>query len=36
MEQRFFNTDGPIKLDIHYNVDPLARIDVDGIEMLIS
>lgn len=35
MEQRFFNTAGPIKTDIHYNVDPLSRIDVDDIEMLI-
>ena len=35
METKFFNTAGPIKLDIHYNIDPLSRIDVDDIEMLI-
>lgn len=32
---KFFNTAGPIKSDIHYNVDPLARIDTDEIEDLI-
>lgn len=35
METKFFNTAGPIKSDIHYNIDPLSRIDVDDIEMLI-
>ena len=33
---KFFNTAGPIKPDIHYNVDPLNRIDIDEIERLIS
>lgn len=33
---KFFNTAGPIKLDIHYNVDPLSRIDLSEIEMLIQ
>ena len=32
---KFFNTAGPIKSDIHYNVDPLTRIDTDEIEDLI-
>lgn len=32
---RFFNTAGPIKPDLHYNVDPLVRIDLLEIEMLI-
>ena len=33
---RFFNTAGPIKADIHYNVDPLKRIDLDEITGLIQ
>ena len=33
---RFFNTAGPIKPDIHYNVDPLKRIDLDEIMGLIQ
>lgn len=32
---KFFNTAGPIQADIHYNVDPLARINVEEIEQLI-
>ena len=32
---KFFNTAGPIKSDIHYNVDPLKRIDLDEIMDLI-
>lgn len=32
---KFFNTAGPIKPEIHYNVDPLARINVEEIEQLI-
>ncbi|MDE6349105.1 MAG: ATP-binding protein [Bacteroides sp.] len=32
---KFFNTAGPIQPDIHYNVDPLARIELDEIEQLI-
>ena len=33
---KFFNTAGPIQSDIHYNVDPLSRIDLDEIENLIQ
>ena len=33
---KFFNTAGPIKQDIHYNVDPLKRIDLDEILDLIE
>ena len=33
---KFFNTAGPIKQEIHYNVDPLSRIDLDEIELLIQ
>ena len=33
---KFFNTAGPIKEDIHYNVNPLRRINLDDIEMLIE
>lgn len=33
--EKFFNTAGPIKQDIHYNVDPLTRIDTNEIELLI-
>ena len=32
---KFFNTAGPIKSDIHYNVDPLKRINLDEIMDLI-
>ena len=32
---KFFNTAGPIQPDIHYNVDPLKRIDLDEILGLI-
>ena len=32
---KFFNTAGPIQPDIHYNVDPLSRINLEEIEMLI-
>lgn len=32
---KFFNTAGPMKPEIHYNVDPLARINVEEIEQLI-
>ena len=32
---KFFNTAGPIKQDIHYNVDPLKRINLDEIMDLI-
>ena len=33
---RFFNTAGPIQPDIHYNVNPLNRIDLEEIEGLIQ
>ena len=33
---KFFNTAGPIKQDIHYNVNPLKRIDLDEIMDLIQ
>ena len=26
---KFFNTAGPIQPDIHYNIDPLTRIDLE-------
>lgn len=32
---KFFNTAGPIKPDIHYNVDSLTRINLDEILELI-
>lgn len=34
--EKFFNNAGPIQKDIHYNVDPLSRINLDEIESLIS
>ena len=33
--ERFFNTAGPQKPDIHYTVDPLSRFDLDDVLMLI-
>ena len=33
---KFFNTAGPIQQDIHYNVDPLKRINLDEIMDLIE
>ncbi|MBQ8520070.1 MAG: AAA-like domain-containing protein [Bacteroides sp.] len=33
---RFFNTAGPIQPDIHYNVNPLNRIDLEEMEGLIQ
>ena len=32
---KFFNTAGPIRPDLHYNVEPLSRIDLEEVEMLI-
>lgn len=32
---KFFNTAGPIKPDIHYNVDPLTRFNLQELESLI-
>lgn len=34
--EKFFNNAGPIQKDIHYNVDPLTRINLEEIEYLIS
>lgn len=34
--EKFFNTAGPIQPDIHYMVNPLNRINLDEIEMLIT
>lgn len=36
MGTKFFNTAGPIKSDIHYNVNPLTRINTDEIMLLIQ
>ena len=33
--ERFFNTAGPIKTDLHYYIDPLARIDLEETLLLI-
>lgn len=33
--ERFFNTAGPQKSDIHYTIDPLSRFDLDEVLMLI-
>ena len=33
--EKFFNTAGPNKSDIHYEVDPLSRFDLDEVMMLI-
>lgn len=35
MIEKFFNTAGPINPDIHYNINPLHRIELEEIEMLI-
>lgn len=32
---KIFNTAGPIQPDIHYNVEPLSRIDLEELEMFI-
>lgn len=32
---KFFNTAGPIQADIHYYIEPLSRIDLEEVEMLI-
>lgn len=32
---KFFNTAGPIKPDIHYNIDPLTRIDTEEVMSLV-
>ena len=33
--EKFFNTAGPNKSDIHYEIDPLSRFDLDDVMMLI-
>ena len=33
---RFFNTEGPIKVEHHYSVPPLSRIDLDEVLTLIG
>lgn len=33
---KFFNTEGPIKKDIHYFIDPLSRIDLDHVLTLVD
>ncbi|MDR0895571.1 MAG: AAA-like domain-containing protein, partial [Prevotellaceae bacterium] len=33
---KIFNTAGPIKLDMHYCIDPLNRFNLDEIESLIA
>ena len=33
--ERFFNTAGPQKPDIHYTIDPLSRFELDDVLMLI-
>lgn len=33
---KFFNTAGPIRPEIHYNIDPLKRIDLPEVEMLVA
>jgi len=33
---RFFNTAGPIDADMHYHIPPLARLDVEGLLLLIQ
>ena len=33
---KFFNTEGPIKEDIHYFIDPLSRIALDEVLTLVD
>ena len=33
---RFFNTEGPMRPDDHYAIDPLSRVDVDGLLDLVG
>jgi len=33
--ERYFNTAGPVRQEMHYCIDPLSRIDLDGILSLI-
>ncbi len=33
--ERFFNTAGPIKTDLHYYIDPLKRLELEEVLMLI-
>ena len=34
--EKFFNTAGPNKADLHYTIDPLSRIDLEEMLMLIG
>ena len=36
MVSRFFNTAGPVKADLHYQLDPLSRLDWEEIQGLIG
>ena len=33
---RFFNTEGPIRQEIHYRVPPLTRLDLDELLLLLD
>ncbi len=33
--EKFFNTAGPNQSDIHYEIDPLSRLDLDEVLLLI-
>ena len=33
--ERFFNTAGPIKPELHYNIDPLKRLDLEEVLLLL-
>ena len=33
--ERFFNTAGPIKPELHYNIDPLKRFDLEELLLLV-
>ena len=32
---RFFNTEGPMRPDKHYTIEPLGRVDVDDVLALV-
>ena len=34
--ERFFNTAGPVRADLHYCIDPLSRIDLPDVLRLIQ
>lgn len=33
---KFFNTAGPIQRNMHYHIDPLKRIELEEVEMLMA